>query len=423
MLLFRRFRFAIPVGLVAALLALVFMGTASTPPGIVVDPSEIQEDTIREMYDSSGRFIDPDDKMSSAASSNPGGFGGFYFDPNDPSTVYVYMKDTSRTAAAETALRAALHDDSQYTNIVPVNGKYSMDELVAWHRALLQSLDDTDIEVGATWMSPEDNAFRVDIANESDVDTAWGLVDGLNIPRDAVLLEVGGEWETLAYDDKSHLDAKWRPVVGGVRHTSAIACTIGAVTERDGVAGVIIASHCTRSDRRIGGLDGAEVHQPGETNKIGDEDIDPDTKHIDHPHCMNNGTNCRLSDAAFSEMDSGVSIDRGEIAKPQRQGGTLVVSPVGTTWDVTSEEYPTHGRTIYYSGQTSGWRVARVHSTCGRVPTGQAQLVCMGIATTTSANRPRGGDSGAPVFEFDGGDIELLGFISQEMATSLGSRK
>ena len=110
MVLYRRVRYAVPVGLVALLLALVLMGTASTPTdgSSQVELEEVREDVVRELYDSSDRMVNPDRKMQSIAKANDGGFGGYYFDENNPSTVYVYMLDVTKAAEAEAAFRAAV---------------------------------------------------------------------------------------------------------------------------------------------------------------------------------------------------------------------------------------------------------------------------------------------------------------------------
>ena len=51
--------------------------------------------------------------------------------------------------------------------------------------------------------------------------------------------------------------SKWRPVVGGIQHKirhGNAYCTIDFVTERNNVDGMIVVSHCTNSDRDIGGV-------------------------------------------------------------------------------------------------------------------------------------------------------------------------
>lgn len=69
------------------------------------------------------------------------------------------------------------------------------------------------------------------------------------------------------YADKDNVRAKWRPVVGGIQHKTQGTlpfggCTIGFVTRRDGVKGMVLASHCTNTSGSIGGNDSAQIHQP-----------------------------------------------------------------------------------------------------------------------------------------------------------------
>lgn len=237
MVLFRRVRYAVPVGLVALLLALVLMGTASTPTdgSSQVELAEVREDVVRELYDSSGRMVNPDRKMQSIAKANDGGFGGYYFDENNPSTVYVYMLDVTKAAEAEAAFRAAQNKDAQYTRVVPVQGNHSMDDLVDWFYQTLKAFDDGGIQVNGAGLRVRDNGFAFMLGG--DLDGAWAIIDELGIPRDAASLTIG-EWELLA--DKDNVQARWRPVVGGIEIEGVYTyqrCTLGFVTIRDGVRG------------------------------------------------------------------------------------------------------------------------------------------------------------------------------------------
>ena len=215
MLLFRRFRYAIPVGLVALLLALVFMGTSSTPAdeSAHVDLDSVPEEVVRELYDSSGNLINPDRQMQSASRDNVGGYGGHYYDENDPSKVYVYMTDMTQVAAAETAYRSAERDDAGITNVVVVQGRYSMDNLVDWFYEALNAFDSGGVDVNSAGLRPRDNQFSFTIG--TNLDDAWAIIDGLGIPRDALTLKSGGEWIPLS--DKDNVTAKWRPGVGGIK--------------------------------------------------------------------------------------------------------------------------------------------------------------------------------------------------------------
>ena len=124
------------LSLAALLVGIVFIGTGPTDETDedldINDLNQIRERVVRDLYDSSCKVIDPYRQMQAISKENDGGFGGFYFDDDDPSIVYVYMKDLTKTAEAETAFRAAHARDSRYTQVIPVQDRYSMDELTDW---------------------------------------------------------------------------------------------------------------------------------------------------------------------------------------------------------------------------------------------------------------------------------------------------
>ena len=163
----------------------------STPRPSQVELGEIREDVVRELYDSSGRMANPDRKMQSIAKANDGGFGGYYFDENNPSTVYVYMLDVTKAAEAEEAFRASQNKDAQYTRVVPVQGNHSMDDLVDWFYQTLKAFDDGGIQVNGAGLRLRDNGFSFML--EGDLDGAWAIIDELGIPRDAASLTIA-EW-------------------------------------------------------------------------------------------------------------------------------------------------------------------------------------------------------------------------------------
>ena len=134
--------YAILLGLASLLLALIFIGSSSTPVdgSAQVDLNDIREDVVKDMYDASGKMINLDRQLQLISKDNAGGFGGYYFSDDDSHTVYVYMQDVTKAAEAETAFRAAQGKDAQYTRIVPVQGRYSMDDLVDWFYQILGSL-------------------------------------------------------------------------------------------------------------------------------------------------------------------------------------------------------------------------------------------------------------------------------------------
>ena len=142
--------------------------------------------------------------------------------------------------------------------------------------------------------------------------------------------------------DEDSVNAKWRPMVGGIQHNIRYGnayCTIGFVTERNNVDGMTVASHCANCDGNIGGVDDAKIYQPSRhliyDNKVAVEEIDPYLHSISNWRCPD-GYRCRYSDAAFADMESGVSLDLGQVAKPEGVGENDV-SPVGTSFEITRE--------------------------------------------------------------------------------------
>ena len=415
---------------VIALALLAVVGTTAVmaqradeppPDSEVVDLSQIKEDVVRELFDGTGRMISPNRRLAKVARDHEGGFGGYYFHRTDKSIVFVYMQDIAKTASAEAAFRAAYRGDRQVTQIIPVQGAYSLDKLVEWYYILSKALIESGIHLSTTSVRQFANRIAFGLADAAQIDDALQIMEKLGIPKGAVVLEQGGYIELLA--DKDNVRAKWRPLVGGIQHEEAWLgkgrCTIGFVTERDDVEGLVIASHCTNDDGDVGGLDDADVHQPTDPlfgdNIIAEETIDPEMENIDNDDCPS-GWDCRYSDAAFAELNGDESLDLGKIAKPEDIGETDV-DPVGTTFDITGESaFINTGDDIYYIGRTEGWQTAEIIEECispTRSAANQEKLICLGKARMTgSSSDPSQGDSGAPVVKVDtGNDVDLLGIL------------
>ena len=163
----------------------------ATPTDSAIDLSEVKEDAVRRLYDSSGNLINSDRKSQAISRKYEGGFGGFYFDDDDPSVVYVYMLDPTKASEAEMAFRAVHTKDRKYTKVVPVQGLYSLDELTDWFYLALEAFNDSDAVVLTIWgLSELNNALEFSV--HQDLDAAWAVIDSLGIPRGAVILDVGG---------------------------------------------------------------------------------------------------------------------------------------------------------------------------------------------------------------------------------------
>ena len=178
-------------------------------------------------------------------------------------------------------------------------------------------------------------------------------------------------------------------------------------TERDNKAGLVTAGHCTEALPWDGGVTNVAFYQPNNADpnhKIGNEKRDPFFSAL--PHCPN-GKTCRRSDAAFIEFDSGVSYQRGYIAKPDAIGSIEVAS--GDQLKVKHEGgHLSVGHTLYRFGRTTGYRSGTIDDTCENTNEGNNRLLlCQHLITIVSG----GGDSGAPYYKLAGSqtDVRLYG--------------
>lgn len=118
----------IMVLLVAAAISSGVVAQGTDPPA-PNDPAE-REDVTKDFFDDDGTFIHPDQKLADATSEYEGGFGGYYFDETDKSRVYVYMKDTTKTANAASAFRDIYQGQHTVTTITTGQGQYAFDDLL-----------------------------------------------------------------------------------------------------------------------------------------------------------------------------------------------------------------------------------------------------------------------------------------------------
>ncbi len=266
---------------------------------------------------------------------------------------------------------------------------------------------------------------------------ARGIMDELGIPRGAVIFEQV-EGGLLANGDS--VRAKWRPVVGGDQFQIKFGrgyCSIGFVTERDDVGGMVVASHCTNAHRDIGGLDDADIYQPNknlfQNNKVAVEAIDPHLHSISDSQCPYNYV-CRYSDSAFAEAESGTSLDLGHVAQPEAVL-EIDVNPVGSTFEITGEESSISiGDEVYYIGARTGWRTATVtdDNTYFEIkrpwpPSERDGVRIIHVARAViddGGQVPTPGDSGAPVVAPNtGDDVDLVGTVFANLGNQIDLSK
>ncbi len=162
----------------------------------VVDLSQIKEEAVRNLFDSTGKRINPDEQLADVARNHEGGFGGYYFHETDKSIVYVYMQDVTKAPAAEAAFRAAYHGDREVTQIIPVQGDYSLDQLFEWFRILDRALIESGIPPARASVREIENRIRIGLFDADQIDDVLHIMERLGIPEGAVVvkedyLEVG----------------------------------------------------------------------------------------------------------------------------------------------------------------------------------------------------------------------------------------
>ena len=158
------------------------------PDSDVVDLSQIKEEAVRNLFDSTGKRINPNRQVAKIARDHEGGFGGYYFHETDKSIVYVYMLDVTKTAAAEAAFRAAYSGDRKIAQIIPVQGDYSFDQLVEWYYTLLRAFSESDIDWRTSSVQELDNRIYIGLRDEDQIDDALQVMERLGIPEGAVIL-------------------------------------------------------------------------------------------------------------------------------------------------------------------------------------------------------------------------------------------
>ena len=199
------------------------------PPDLeVVDLDQIKEGVVREMFDSTGKMMNPDRQLAGVASDHEGGFGGFYFHETDKSIVYVYMQDVTKTAAAEAAFRAAYSGDRKITQIIPVQGDYSLDQLVEWFYILDRALLASDIIPMRGSVREIENRIYFGLEDADLFDDALQVMERLGIPEGAVIFD---EDSIELLTDEDSVREKWRPLVGGIQHEE---CWVSAVLDSSG---------------------------------------------------------------------------------------------------------------------------------------------------------------------------------------------
>ncbi|MFW6175841.1 MAG: hypothetical protein ACOC7L_03360, partial [Acidobacteriota bacterium] len=210
------------------------------------------------------------------------------------------------------------------------------------------------------------------------------------------------------------LQERVRPVPGSMQiNFSNFLCTLTFNADRDGVFGHVMNSHCT--DKQ-GGVEDTEYFQPTESvdpTRISVEIADPE--YFRGGECPR-GRKCRFSDSAFADYDSDSTGEFGTIARTEFRDpleGSLTIDSNDPRFDIAAEDLSDtlpDGTELNKVGRTTGWTFGDVDGSCVDVNVAQSNitLLCQTIVNAGVG----GGDSGSPVFAWDGGsDVTLNGIL------------
>lgn len=349
------------------------------------------------------------------------GFGGFYFDANGD--LNVYLTDLSQERAARAALQDVIKErgqrrDQPWTRpaeIIVHKGDFDAAQLDAFRTRFTS----TPRIAGVTMIDLEETTNRlvIGVADEGAKANVLARLDAAGVPRNAVVTKVVPEVQLI-----TTLDSYVRPLVGGLRTDMTIGgqasyCTIGynvwysnlAVGVPVGTPGFYTASHC--SNTRFS-TEGTVYSQGG--SRIGYEMYDAPTFTSAYNTRCPVGYPCRWSDVTFVAYDSGVSRHQGYLAQTTYRGfgnwnaGSTTINSSAPEFQITGSWPPSVGTYLDKVGRTTGWTTGQVSSTCADFYSSGTYLLCQDQVEAFAD----GGDSGSPVFHFNGGSsVSFSGIV------------
>jgi hypothetical protein len=402
------FRMLAAVVAVAALAACSDDQTAGpTGPDRAVAPVE-ETDTAAVQPPADGDLFPGEKAFLAMAKQVPGYAGDWY----DGGTRVVALTDpNSQDAALRTLSMSAPSARSQHdaakmgggTRFVAAQFDYLT--LRGYRDASLETVLSVD---GATYMDLDERANRVvvgitDESRRADVEARFKEA---GVPAGATRVVVTGKLEENTTLQQAH-----QPLEGGwqIQNANGGICTLGFTTSnpQGGAPSFVTASHCTSNLWR---LDGTWFSQPVNNLWVGREVRDP------RPFgCFLWGfIKCRYSDAALVQANSNIAVAPGLIARTEFWGslwgdpGSIDVDAAAPTLAITGvQQYPLAGDWVDKMGRTTGWTTGQVQHTCVTVV--MSTLTNWALCQYSADHHSAGGDSGAPVFVWQGNTVTLAG--------------
>jgi hypothetical protein len=336
------------------------------------------------------------------------GFGGYFFDANGD--LNVYLTDLSKAGAARAALAETARGRAERAQqpwarpaeIVVRRGNFDVQQLDQWRGRLVAELRGAGAHV--IDLDEAANRLYVGVTDEQAKSRLQAAAQKAGIPASALTVEVVPEAQFV-----TTLQQSYRPLVGGLQidfNVGGVAsyCTLGvnvwysnlAVGVPVGTPGFFTASHCSNT---YGGTDGTVYSQGG--SRIGYEMYDPPFfTNAQNTRCVV-GNNCRWSDVNFVAYDAGVNRLQGYLAQTVYAGyGVWNPGSLDITGhrQINGGSWPVVGNYIDKVGRTTGWTSGQVSRTCFDVYIGSTGMLCQDQVEAYAD----GGDSGSPVFQWNG---------------------
>jgi hypothetical protein len=238
------------------------------------------------------------------------------------------------------------------------------------------------------------------------------------VPDDAIVTRVGPIGAAFA-----QLTDKIRPARGGLYILTLFTyagvnyryfCTYGFNTLINSVRYMVTAAHCVEPETTWGGLIGATVAQPDSNPSSLVGSVTKNPASFAGTGCAV-GNTCRYSDAVLVST-TGLGLlnwDLGHIARTitratgPNSGSSITINSTTPTIALSGSSIFFVGDTLDKIGTTSGWTAGVVTNSCTYHAVGTFGRICDGVVAAGANN----GDSGSPVFWFNGTHYYLMGIL------------
>jgi hypothetical protein len=257
------------------------------------------------------------------------------------------------------------------------------------------------------------NRVSVGVSSQAAVGPVRAYWARLGLPPDSLDVFIQPRIEAM-----TTLKDYVRPVPGGYAirngNFSYTTCTLGYPVYSSilGMFGFITNSHCTNV---YGGVENTQFYQ-GSAFVLATEYLDPIFQTSSSIAGCPSGQTCRLSDSAFAGDVNYPSGALDEIAQPvsycalpTTQCSTTVNSSSPYIFPHGFANSPLAGQYFEKVGQTTGWTYGTIQQTCTTVRESKSghYFVCQ----YTVAAGVDAGDSGSPVFTWDGAQNPIGGIL------------